>query len=379
MPRTIIDIHVLQTVPPSNLNRDDTGSPKTAVYGGVRRARVSSQAWKRATRDAFAGLLNTSDLGVRTKQVVDLVAAEIKSGNAELAESAATLAEAVLTAAGFKIVPPKKKDAGKSGESEFLLFLGRGQIANLAALAVESHIAADGGKLVVDKTKARLAADTRNSVDVSLFGRMVAGATDLNVEASAQVAHAISVHAAATEYDYFTAVDDRKRGAEDEDAGAGMIGTVEFNSATLYRYANLDVDNLRKNLGDEEATRRAVGAFVRAFITSMPTGKQNTFANRTLPDAVLVVARETQPINLAGAFEDAVTDGEKGGRVAASIARLAGQATELHRAFDEVPLACWSFGVGERMEPLDELGARSTLDQTVAGVTELVVARAGQP
>ncbi|MCG8919324.1 type I-E CRISPR-associated protein Cas7/Cse4/CasC [Actinokineospora sp. PR83] len=381
MPRTIVDIHVLQTVPPSNLNRDDTGSPKSAVYGGVRRARVSSQAWKRATRDAFDGLLDPSDLGVRTKRVVELLTDEITRQDAALADSAPALAKDVLTAAGIKIVAArKKKDAPEvPDESGYLLFLSNRQVENLAALAVAAAHAADGGKVTIEKSAARARADRAHSVDVSLFGRMVADDTALNVEAAAQVAHAISVHAVANEYDYFTAVDDHKKADEDEDAGAGMIGTVEFNSSTLYRYANVDVDQLHANLGDPEATKRAVAAFVRAFVASMPTGKQNTFANRTLPDAVLVVARETQPINLAGAFEEAVVDGEKGGRVAASIARLADQATELHRAFDETPIGCWSFGVGERMQPLDELGTRSTFDATVRAVADLVEQRVGQP
>ena len=377
MPRTIIDIHVLQTVPPSNLNRDDTGSPKSAVYGGVRRARVSSQAWKRATRDAFEGLLDRSDLGVRTKRVVELLTDEITGQDPALTDSAEALAKDVLAAAGIKVVAARKKD--QPDESSYLLFLSHRQVESLAALAVEAAHAADGGKVVIEKSAAKARADRAHSVDVSLFGRMVADDTALNVEAAAQVAHAISVHAVANEYDYFTAVDDHKKADEDEDAGAGMIGTVEFNSSTLYRYANVDVDALHRNLGDAEATKRAVAAFVRAFVASMPTGKQNTFANRTLPDAVLVVVRETQPINLAGAFEEAVVDGEKGGRIAASIARLADQATELHRAFDETPVGCWSFGVGERMEPLDELGTRSTFDTTVRAVTDLVEQRVGQP
>jgi len=377
VPRTIIDIHVLQTVPPSNLNRDDTGSPKSAVYGGVRRARVSSQAWKRATRDAFEGLLDRSDLGVRTKRVVELLTDEITGQDPALTDSAEALAKDVLAAAGIKVVAARKKD--QPDESSYLLFLSHRQVESLAALAVEAAHAADGGKVVIEKSAAKARADRAHSVDVSLFGRMVADDTALNVEAAAQVAHAISVHAVANEYDYFTAVDDHKKADEDEDAGAGMIGTVEFNSSTLYRYANVDVDALHRNLGDVEATKRAVAAFVRAFVASMPTGKQNTFANRTLPDAVLVVVRETQPINLAGAFEEAVVDGEKGGRIAASIARLANQATDLHRAFDEIPVGCWSFGVGERMEPLDELGTRSTFDTTVRAVTDLVEQRVGQP
>ncbi|KFZ77086.1 CRISPR-associated protein CasC [Amycolatopsis sp. MJM2582] len=374
MPRTIIDVHIIQTVPPSNINRDDTGSPKTAVYGGTRRARVSSQAWKRATRDAFDELLDREHLGVRTKRVVELIGDEITRQAPDLADRAPELATAVLTSAGFKLKDARnKKDAPQ--ESEFLLFLSNHQVTNLAALAVDAARDAGDGKLTIPKNEAKTRADSDHSVDVSLFGRMVANLPDLNVEAAVQVAHALSVHAVANEYDYFTAVDDHKRADEEEDAGAGMIGTVEFNSSTLYRYAALDVDQLFGNLGDTEVTRRAVEAFLRAFVSSMPSGKQNTFANRTLPDAVLVVARETQPVNLVGAFEDTVREGEKGGRIAASIYRLATHATELHDAFDETPVQAWAFGAGERVEPLTELGSRSTFDSTVRAVGALVAER----
>lgn len=373
MARTIVDIHIVQTVPPSNINRDDTGSPKSAVYGGTRRARVSSQAWKRATRDAFDSLLDREDLGVRTKRVVELVGEEITRQAPELAGRSGELSTSVLQAAGFKLKAARKENA--PDEAEFLLFLSNHQIANLAELAIETANEAGGGKLSVNKSEAKARADRDHSVDVALFGRMVANLPDLNVEAAVQVAHALSVHTVANEYDYFTAVDDHKRADEEEDAGAGMIGTVEFNSSTLYRYAALDVDQLHGNLGDAEATRRAVEAFTRAFVSSMPTGKQNTFANRTLPDAVLVVVRETQPINLVGAFEDAVREGEKGGRIAAAIYRLSGHARDLHEAYDETPVAAWTFGVGERVEPLTELGQRSTFDTTVRALGSLVADR----
>lgn len=375
--RTIVDIHVLQTVPPSNINRDDTGSPKTAVYGGVRRARVSSQAWKRATRDAFDHLLDRDELGVRTKRVVELVGEEITRQEPALADRAAELATAVLKAAGIDIKPARKKDA--PDESGYLLFLSRRQVTGLAELAIDTTRAADsageGGEVKVAGKEAKARADRDHSVDVALFGRMVADQTDLNVEAAAQVAHALSVHPVANEYDYFTAVDDHKRADTEEDAGAGMIGTVEFNSSTLYRYATVDVNHLLANLGDPDATRRAVEAFTRAFISSMPTGKQNTFANRTLPDAVLVVVRETQPINLVGAFEDAIPDEQKGGRIAAAITRLADHTTELHTAFDETPVTAWTFGGGDRVDPLAELGQRCTFDTTVGSLGELVATR----
>ncbi|WP_436501676.1 type I-E CRISPR-associated protein Cas7/Cse4/CasC [Actinokineospora sp. HUAS TT18] len=372
MPRTTIDLHVIQTVPPSNLNRDDTGSPKTAVYGGVRRARVSSQAWKRATRDAFKDLLHASELGVRTKRVIELISQEITRREPGLADRAEELALALFKAAGFEAKKPREKkgqDTPGPAEAGYLFFLSRRQIENLADLAVT----VGDGKF--DKGEVRARANRDHSVDVALFGRMVAEATDLNVEAACQVAHALSVHSVANEYDYFTAVDDHKNDDVEEDAGVGMIGTVEFNSSTLYRYATIDVDGLQANLGDVEATRRAVEAFIRAFVTSMPTGKQNTFANRTLPDAVLLVARESQSINLVGAYEDPVADGEKGGRITASLARLGEHAKDLHEAFDETPVAAWAFGGGERVDLLSDLAERTTINGAVAAVGELVAQR----
>lgn len=379
MPRTIIDVHVIQTVPPSNLNRDDTGSPKTATYGGVRRARVSSQAWKRATRDAFENLLDGAELGVRSKRVVELVSEQITAQDPTLKSRSRELAGAVLLAAGIKTAPPRKTKPGEEvpGESGYLIFFSRSQIRRLAELAVDAAHTAGEGKVSIAGREAKSRADQEHSVDVSLFGRMVAEVTELNVDAAVQVAHALSVHAVTNEYDYFTAVDDHKKADTDEDAGAGMIGTVEFNSSTLYRYATLDVDRLRDNLGDDDVTRRATEAFVRAFISSMPTGKQNTFANRTLPDAVLVVARESQSISFVGAFEDEVTADEDGGRVAASIRRLAEHGRELHEAYDETPVAGWVVGVGTKADPLAALGTRGSLDTMITAVGALVAHRSG--
>jgi CRISPR system Cascade subunit CasC len=113
--RTLIDIHILQTVPPSNLNRDDTGSPKTAIYGGVRRARVSSQSWKRATRVAFESALDRSDLGVRTRRIVELLADEIKSLSTELAERADELATATFAAIGIKTTHRRRMNRDRRG------------------------------------------------------------------------------------------------------------------------------------------------------------------------------------------------------------------------------------------------------------------------
>lgn len=369
--RTLIDIHILQTVPPSNLNRDDTGSPKTAIYGGVCRSRVSSQAWKRAAREAFKSYLDESELGTRTKRVVDLLAEEIVDQAPELEERASELASSTFETIGIKLEKPKK-DA--TLQSQYLLFLSRRQIQNLASAAIEAA-GADDVKKALRAAKVKDLANRDHSVDIALFGRMVADQNDINVDAAAQVAHAISVHSVETEFDYYTAVDDR---LDDDETGAGMIGTVEFNSATLYRYAAVDVNRLADNLGDALATRRAVEAFLQAFVRSMPSGKQNSFAHRTLPEAVVVVVRESQPINLVGAFEKPIRELERKGRVKRAAEELCNEAQEIERAYGEKPISSWVTRVGTDTDSLDELGANVPLDEMVTQLGELVETRLGE-
>ncbi|WP_435193190.1 type I-E CRISPR-associated protein Cas7/Cse4/CasC [Streptomyces sp. NRRL F-5630] len=393
MTRTIIDVHVLQTVPPSNLNRDDTGAPKSAFYGGVRRARVSSQAWKRATRQAFNAFLDPRELGVRTRQVPVQLASRIKSLDPSLSEeSAMNLAVETLTAAtGSKFpIPLRKAEKAKKNdlpepppESTYLMFLSRRQLDGLAEHAVSG--AADSKaffKVKANKEKAKKIADTQHSVDIALFGRMVADSTDLNVDAAAQVAHALSVHAVENESDYFTAVDDENEGAED--SGAGMIGTVEFNSATLYRYAALDVDRLRDNLGTgvrsdedrDQPVHRAVDAFLRAFVQSMPTGKANTFANQTLPDAVIVTLRSARPISFVGAFEEPVVAPlGAGGHLRGACAQLAGYVADIEKAYGVSGDPSWVLRAGTATEPLAALGTAVGLEELVREVGEAVAAR----
>lgn len=364
MSRTIVDIHILQTVPPSNLNRDDTGSPKTATYGGVRRARVSSQSWKRATRRDFKATLDRSDLGVRTRRVVELLRDEIRELAPELDDRAAELSSLTL----HEVLKPKKEKLG-----EYLVFLSRHQIQALARAAVDAAAADDVSKALKEASVKSLA-DRDHSVDIALFGRMVADQADMNVDAAAQVAHAISVHPVETEFDYFTAVDDviEDRG---EETGAGMIGTVEFNSSTLYRYATIDANRLAENLGDSVATQRAVEVFVQSFVRSMPSGKQNTFANRTLPEAVVVLVRDRQPINLVGAFETPVHESERLGRVKRACDALRDEAVEIERAYGETPIAGWVTRVGEDTASLDDVGTNVSFDELVSALGALVSTR----
>ncbi|NRQ32968.1 type I-E CRISPR-associated protein Cas7/Cse4/CasC [Nonomuraea sp. NN258] len=396
MTRTILEVHALQTVPPSCLNRDDTGTPKTATYGGVRRARVSSQAWKRATRRGFQGLLDPSELGVRTRRVAELLAERIRKldGSIEQADAWSLAAETVQTATGSKIEVPKRgrNDAAAGAaapESKYLMFLSAHQLDGLAELAVKAHGSGskDYFKDKAVKDQAKRIANTHHSVDIALFGRMIADGADINVDAAAQVAHSISVHRVDNESDYYTAVDDYKE-REDDDLGAGMIGTVEFNSATLYRYAAVDVDLLRRNLGaglrdDEPVTepvRRAVEAFVQCFLTSLPTGKINTFGNHTLPDAVVVKLRSVRPVNLVAAFEEPCrADPETGGHMKQATEALVSYLSDVETAYgigDSDPT--WVLRVGKSTEALTRLGSSMPMPDLIAAVGAEVARRQGE-
>ena len=335
--RLYVDFHVLQTVPPSCVNRDDTGSPKTSVYGGSVRARVSSQAWKHAMRVMFTEEMSDAvETGYRTKKGADLVAEQITLLAPE--SDAEKLAKKAIESAGIK-----SDDKG----TKALFFMSEAQAKALAELAVDG---------CTDKKQYKEALKAAPSADMALFGRMVADDPSLNYDAAAQVAHSISTHTVQNEFDYFTAVDDC---APEDNAGAGHLGTVEYNSATLYRYATVNVLELVRTLGAEQAAQ-TVRAFGEAFIRSMPTGKQNSFANRTLPDAVYVTLRQDQPVNLCGAFEKPVRKSEEGYAEPSKMA-LKQYAKELYNTFAEAPEQSFTVGTG-----LEELAQPMPLNTMLA-------------
>ncbi|MBT0566993.1 type I-E CRISPR-associated protein Cas7/Cse4/CasC [Williamsia sp. CHRR-6] len=369
-----IDIHILQSVPPSNINRDDTGSPKTAIYGGVRRARVSSQSWKRATRKRFNDTLDKSEIGFRTKRLSELLGERIRERVDGLEpESAYALASSIFKAAGktgIKMVAPKvaKNAPAKPDESQYLVFLSAAQLKSLADLAATAH--RDGAE--VDKKRVKEIFTADNSIDVALFGRMIADDAELNVDASVQVAHAISVHAVEQEFDYFTAVDDF--GQANQEPGAGMIGTIEFASSTLYRFATINIAGLEKNLGDRAATARAAAAFVESFARSMPSGKVNTFANYTLPEVVLINIRNDQPVSLVGAFEDPIATGaEHGGIPARATAELVRRDADIAKAYGS-PAASFFTAAGVPTDLLATRGEDLEFASLVQRVSDAVTA-----
>ena len=369
--RVYVDFHVLQTVPPSCVNRDDTGSPKTAVYGGTTRARVSSQAWKRAMRLMFEEIFPRDQLGVRTKHIVNMVADALRALDPTLVSQslipdarAVEMATMALSVAGLKINDDKKGNK----ITDALFFMSYAQARTLAEVVLRHPEKLKG------KTDAELTAALRDapSVDMVLFGRMVAADPSLNYDAAAQVAHCISTHTVHNEYDYFTAMDDL---SPEDTAGAAHLDTTEYNSSTLYRYATVNVAELYRHLRGD--TPDVVRGFAEAFIRAIPTGKQNSFANRTLPNDVYVAIRRDQPVNFAPAFEKAVRADREGGYVSGSEAALCKYGNELYDTFAPKPVL--ALGVGKAMNGLgaEVMPLNQMLDTLANWITENVVKGGG--
>lgn len=278
-----VELHLLQSFPPSCVNRDGNNSPKDCTFGDVRRARISSQCLKRAIRqaDSFAESVG-EEIACRSKQMRD------KKIIPYLLEQGLSQEEAEKIADGFR--RELAKDDRKKNQTSVGLYFGDTELFAL----LDAYRA--GNKKWKDVA-------ARKSADVALFGRMLAEASDLNVDAAAQVAHAISTNRLSQEMDYWTAADDLKDSQEGEDAGAGMLGTSEFNASVFYRYACINVPVLSRNLQDVNLAKRTVEAFLLASYDAIPTGKLNGHAHFNPPFfALAVIRRRGMPLNLANAF-----------------------------------------------------------------------------
>ncbi len=316
--RLFLDIHAIQTVPPANINRDDTGSPKTAQFGGVTRARVSSQCWKRAIRNYFKEYISINNLGMRTSELVSYIANLITKQDSTIKEDEALkLAEETINNAGIqtkvrKNTKDKTKPKAKPKITEAPFFISYKEAEAFAAACIAKKTNKD---TLQDILKDEL------SIDIALFGRMLAGEPTLNVDAAAQVAHAISTHAIEDEFDFYTAVDEA---LPEGQMGASMMDTIEYNSSTLYRYANIGLHNLYGQFLHDNHDKKDVidiaKLFVKAFVKSMPTGKINSFAHQTLPQAVIVSLRDDRPVNMITAFEKPIKS--ENGYTAPSIKKL---------------------------------------------------------
>lgn len=328
-----IELHVLQNFAPSNLNRDDTGNPKDTEFGGVRRARISSQAIKRAIRLHPIFTQTTKvEPAVRTRWLTRLLMEMlVKSGKKE--EEAREVANA------FSIQYSKLEE--KKGHTSVLLYLSKTEIETAVKTLTENwedvtKNLKDGESPELDalaKELFRELKDRTSAPDIALFGRMLAEKPELNIDAACQVAHAISTHRVNMDMDFYTAVDDLTR---DDETGAGMMGVTAFNSACFYRYARIDWDLLVKNLsGDKELAKKTVEGFLRAAALAIPTGKQNAFAAQNPPDFMFgVVRKDGQSWSLANAFETPVKPNKsEGGLMSASIQKLGEYWEKVNKAY----------------------------------------------
>lgn len=349
-----IQLHILASYPPSNLNRDDLGRPKTAVMGGSQRLRISSQSLKRAwrTSDQFEESLHGL-IGIRTRslgekiygamvsgqQLMDVVAGEkSKPVRSPLSEEDALIWSAGIADAYGALKSPKEWEKGpeykqmihfrpseiqaidnlitviadpEQKEAAKALEIDLSDLKQLGSLISEGKSLSDPQK----KKKNNLNKQVRSitlfkkdtAVDISMFGRMMADATDYNVEAAVQVAHAITVHDVAVEDDYFTAVDDLNRG--EEDVGAGHLGESEFASGLFYLYLCINRDLLMENLGGDEAlANNALRALTETAVKVAPTGKQASFASRAYASYLLAERGCQQPRSLSVAYLTALRD-----------------------------------------------------------------------
>lgn len=318
---TLIAVHLLQNHAPSNLNRDDNGDPKDCLFGNVRRARISSQAIKRSIRisrafraefgdQAEAGELDftrwAEQIARRTQLLPETLRAYLQERGLSDDEQEAVVQ--VAARLGKREQSSKEKDSDARWKTPQLMFLSKNELRTLADALIElcqQKGIEDFGKLKTDDVLKALQMDKPerqlipHPVDIAMFGRMTTSSPFKDIEASVQVAHALSTHTVTQEFDFYTAVDDISG-----ETGAGFLGETSFNSATYYKYANIHWEGLVDNVqGNEEVAARAVRAFLRAMMLAIPSGKQNSFAAHNLPDLALVEMREENiPLSYANAF-----------------------------------------------------------------------------
>ncbi|RMG96526.1 MAG: type I-E CRISPR-associated protein Cas7/Cse4/CasC, partial [Chloroflexi bacterium] len=382
-----IELHLIQSFAPSNLNRDDTGSPKDAIFGGARRARISSQAFKAAIRREPVFAQKTGvPVGKRTKRMAEEIATR-------LTKSGRDAEDASKVAARFAKAYAGKMDRKQLDKTSVLIYLSEEEFAWITEQLNENwdialhetteekpqeKIIGELVKELVKQTKGRTSAP-----DIALFGRMLADKPETNIDAASQVAHALSTHAVRMEMDYYTAMDHLK---PDDLSGADMVGFTSFNSACYYRYLRIDWWQLCRNLGWRDLTtiksktereqaremntealelaRRTVEGFLRAAMTAIPTGKQNAFAAQNPTNFAMAVARnDGKSWNLVNAFEtpvkpdyDARTGAPQTGYIEPSIRALDAYWHDLTSFYDDSrPAATAVYVMNKHRDALNHL------------------------
>jgi CRISPR system Cascade subunit CasC len=377
-----VELHIIQNFAPSNLNRSDTGAPKDCEFGGVRRARISSQCLKRAMRresDSFNSFIEKHGGGVRTRRLILEVAEKI-SGQKPAPEKTINLVAEVFNEGGIE--RPKKGEEGEKDNTKLILFMDRQAIDAMAQEFRNNWDKLNGkDKEARQGTITRLSkilAESIKSPDIALFGRMIEikdtkpfGKSQLGRDAACQVAHAISTHKSGIEFDFYTAVEELSQSGE---TGAGMMGTIEFNSACFYRYANINLEQLKENLGGNESLAvDTLEAFLRASVEAVPTGKQNSMAAQNPPSFIFAVIRKSGLWSLINAFVKPVRPKGDSDLVEESVKRLDEYWGQLIAAYGSSQIAdkCYVHLVGADLEKLN--GSRvDNFDELVKRVRDAV-------
>ena len=331
----LIEIHMLKNYPPVNLNRDDSGSPKSCFFGGVQRGRISSQCLKRSWRTSEI-FKSVGSFGIRTRKLPELI--EERLLEMGVGQDFAEAAKTAMTG-----IANKEGTTSKDGMTPQIVFYAKEEIDRVAQ-RVKEAIDADGDLKTFAKRKPKdftaMKDDARISpvsADIALFGRMVTSDYFMNIDASMQVAHAISTHAVNRESDYYTAMDDLLKTGEE--TGAAMIGDTDYNSCCYYEYASLDTDILKENLKNalnrDDVIIKLIPALLKAMAFTNPSGKQNTFAGQIMPDLVMFECKKDKiPLSYVNAFEMPVPVWGSNPRVVeTSIKRLAEHVDSMDKAF----------------------------------------------
>ncbi len=326
----LIELHVLQSFPVSCLNRDDVGAPKTAIFGGVNRARISSQCLKRAIRNAAKDMLPELNQGIRSRYILPLLMQAFEKHKVKT-DSAEKLARQV--ASFFNEIDKKDERRVKTA-----MFLSPKEVTDIAG--VLSEIAKKKEPSDSDIKKACKSASRMDAADIAIFGRMVANDSSVSIEGAGMFSHALSTHKAENDIDFFSAVDEAK--PEDVPAGAAITDTLEFTSATYYRYVGLNLDLLADgaHLGalSSEDRKSVVNTFLRASVLAVPGARKNSMNAHTLPGYVLGVVKDKgQPLQLINAFEKPIP--ARNGLMEDSIVALKGHHDQLKKTWGIGPIA----------------------------------------
>jgi len=370
---SFLELHILQPIPFSTLNRDDTNSVKTVEWGGKTRTRVSSQSWKRAMRLHLQKELGESAL--RTRRLAECVSEKLTDAHGWPPELAAKAGRHIVVASSVGAEPPKAKEGASPDDAwstAAMVYVPENAIDELAELAIKYRTELESSKdpakferkhSVIPTPDVDGILRSRNGI-ISLFGRMLAQVDDAKVDGAVQVAHAFTTHETSVEIDYFSAVDD-VNDTWGDNTGSAHMGHAEHSAGVLYRYVVLDLRELHRNLGGSlEDTRTLSAALVRAALLSLPQAKKRSTAPHTIPHLVHVAVRKDRPLSYAAAFERPVAIDRSGGhsepsvdalnRYADSARRLLGDKGLVHAAhatFSELKISA----LGSRVDSFDAM------------------------